>query len=298
MKNNKKSKNYGLKLTIEYLIAITIIKILLKMPYRIRVQLSGWISSLVLFPILGWNKRIKYNIRLALPEANKRNIHQIMMGCSNNFGRLIVEIFSPNDLKDVARKSIITGPGYEKLKEALITQRPVICVSGHFGNYDVFRSALIQMGFNVGAIYRPMNNHLFNDFYERTICALGGAMFPRSRNGLARMITHLRNGNLVAMLIDQHSNSGAILNFFNQPAQTATSAAQLALKYDTLLIPIYAIRQPDGLSFCIEVENPIEYSNPEVMTQTLNDSIEKKIRKHPEQWLWTHRRWKVRTKGK
>jgi KDO2-lipid IV(A) lauroyltransferase len=66
----------------------------------------------------------------------------------------------------------------------------------------------------------------------------------------------------------------------------------MALKYDALLIPTYAIRQPDGLTFQIVVDAPILKETPEAMTQALNDNLEALIRRYPEQWFWIHRRWK------
>lgn len=66
----------------------------------------------------------------------------------------------------------------------------------------------------------------------------------------------------------------------------------MALKYDAVLIPTYAIRQPDGLSFQIIVDPPIPQGTPEAMTQALNDNLERLIRRYPEQWFWIHRRWK------
>jgi KDO2-lipid IV(A) lauroyltransferase len=80
--------------------------------------------------------------------------------------------------------------------------------------------------------------------------------------------------------------------FFGKPAATALSAAELSLKYDAPLIPIYGVRQPNGLDFKIIVEEPVPPSDAVTMTQALNDSLEALVREHPEQWLWMHRRWK------
>ena len=117
-------------------------------------------------------------------------------------------------------------------------------------------------------------------------------MFERGRRGLADMVKHLRKGGLVGMLIDQHMGHGADLSFFGHNAKTALSAAELALKYNCLLVPIYGVRQPDGLTFELQIEPPIPHSTPEEMTQQLNDSLEAITRTHLDQWFWIHRRWK------
>jgi KDO2-lipid IV(A) lauroyltransferase len=91
---------------------------------------------------------------------------------------------------------------------------------------------------------------------------------------------------------------GPALPFFGKPAPTALSAAELALKYDGLLVPIYGIRQPDGLSFTIRVEDPVPPSDPETMTRALNASLEALVRQHMDQWFWIHRRWKPRRQAR
>jgi KDO2-lipid IV(A) lauroyltransferase len=165
-------------------------------------------------------------------------------------------------------------------------------VTGHFGNYDASRAALIARGYRVGALYMPMTNRHFNEHYVQATSGIGEPLFPRGKKGMADMIRHLRGGGMLGMLVDQHMLHGARLTFFGHPALTALSAADLALKYDALLIPTYAVRQPDGLSFQIIVEPPITPGTPEAMTQALNDSLEALVRKNLDQWFWIHRRWK------
>jgi KDO2-lipid IV(A) lauroyltransferase len=94
------------------------------------------------------------------------------------------------------------------------------------------------------------------------------------------------------MLIDQHMRHGAPLTFLGHRALTALSAAELALKYDCLLVPVYGVRQADGLHFDLLIEPPIPHTDAATMTQAVNDSLEAQVRAHPGQWLWVHRRWK------
>jgi KDO2-lipid IV(A) lauroyltransferase len=97
---------------------------------------------------------------------------------------------------------------------------------------------------------------------------------------------------MLGMLMDQAMSHGTPLQFFGHQAKTALSAADLALTYDALVVPTYAVRLPNGLDFEVIVEPPIPHSTPEAMTQALNDSLEALVRQHPEQWFWIHRRWK------
>jgi KDO2-lipid IV(A) lauroyltransferase len=88
---------------------------------------------------------------------------------------------------------------------------------------------------------------------------------------------------------------GAVLQFFGQDALTSLSPAEMALRYNALIVPTYGIRRNDG-GFDLLIEAPIPHSTAEAMTQALNDSLETQVRAHMDQWLWTHRRWKMNNK--
>lgn len=268
--------------------------LLMRLPYRLRVPLAGWLMARLVAPVLGLGRRVRANLALTCPDLPPADRARIETEVHDNMGRLFIELFSPADLHRIAAAAPFEGPGVAALDAARAEGRAVVAVSGHFGNYDVFRAALIQRGFQVGALYRPMNNRLFNARYEAAIRATGEPLFPRGREGLADMVRHLRRGRLLALLIDQHMDAGARLRFFGQPAYTALTAAELALRYNAVLVPIYAIRQPDGLTFRIRVEDPVPHTDDATMTQALNDSLEAQVRAHMGQWLWTHRRWKDR----
>ncbi|MGB0688960.1 MAG: lysophospholipid acyltransferase family protein, partial [Paracoccaceae bacterium] len=217
---------------------------------------------------------------------------KLIKSTSRNIGKTIIELFSPKDIVALAKKTEIEGPGLSVLAQAAKEGRSVICVSGHFGNYDVARAALIAQGFDLGALYRRLNNKVFHRYYFDNITTTGTPMFERGRPGLGDMVRHIKNGRPLAMLIDQHMDDGAALQFFGQTAYTALSAAQMALKYDAELVPFYAIRQSTGAPFRIILEAPITRGSAETMTQALNDSLEARVRADMGQWLWSHKRWK------
>ena len=84
------------------------------------------------------------------------------------------------------------------------------------------------------------------------------------------------------------------LEFFGQKALTSLATAEMALKFNALLVPVWGLRDKDGLHFNIQVETPIEHSDPLTMTRTFNTRLEAVIRDNMDQWLWIHRRWKDR----
>jgi KDO2-lipid IV(A) lauroyltransferase len=269
-----------------------LIWVLLRLPYRLRVPLCGWAINHIVAPVAGYRQRIRDNLAHVLPDLPASEVARIVRAVPDNVGRTVIEIYSGAEFIAHAVTHPLTGDGVAALAEAHEAGRPVILVTGHFGNYDASRAALIARGYRVGALYMPMANPFFNAHYEQAIGAIGRPLFPRGKKGLGEMVRHLRGGGMLGMLVDQHMGHGAPLTFFGKTALTALSAADLALKYDALLVPTYGIRGPDGLSFTIVVEPPIPTGTPEAMTQALNDSLESLVRKHLDQWFWIHRRWK------
>jgi KDO2-lipid IV(A) lauroyltransferase len=203
-----------------------------------------------------------------------------------------MENYATADQMQRARDWQPEGPGWEPAEAARRAGRPILFISGHFGNYQAGRAALNGRGYAMGGLYRPLNNEFLNDHYIATIADVGGGAFTRDRRGLAGFVRHLRSGAQGAILIDQYLFDGRIFEFLGHPAPTSTAAAEMALKYDALLIPIYSTRTETGLDFRIELEAPIPHSDAETMTMALNDSLAARVRARPEQWFWVHNRWK------
>lgn len=266
--------------------------IALALPYRVRVPVAGWIVSRLVAPLAGWSARVRANLALIFPDLPKAEVARLARAVPDNVGRTMIELYSGHDFTSRVRDLPIRGPGAAALEAAHRAGRPVILATGHFGNYEVARAALIARGYRVGALYRPMKNPLFNDHYIEAMSLIGTPLFPRGRHGMGAMVKFLRAGGMLGLLMDQHMRHGEPLTFLGQTAFTATSAADLALKYKADLVPIYGVRQADGLSFAIETEAPIPHSDAVTMTQAINDSLDRFVRSHMDQWFWIHRRWK------
>ena len=275
-----------------YIFVRYLLGILSILPYRTKISLGGLIYQKIISPLSGNRKRIVDNLRLIFPDLEKRKREELCSQVPNNIGRTLFELLSPNAFSNIAKSAKVSGPGFKILKDAQEQKKPVILVSGHFGNYDVVRVVLNTNQISVGALYKPMSNPYFNTFYERCIKQIAEPLFPRGRAGMGNMMRYLEDGNVVALLIDQYMSHGEPLKFLGHTAYTATSAAKLALKHDALLITFYVVRNDDGINFDLVFESPVKPSTPSEMTQVLNDRLEKQIRKNMGQWLWTHKRWK------
>jgi len=264
----------------------------LAVPYRARVPMMGWIVARIVAPLLGWNKRVRANLAHVLPDLPEPEVRRLMRAVPDNAGRTLIEIYSGAEFADRVKDTPLTGPGLPALQQARAAGTPTILVTGHFGNYDAPRAALSHQGYPLGALYREMKNRRFNDHYVQAISRIAKPVFPATRKGLAGYVGHLKQGNSIGILIDVYAPEGARLTYFGQPAPTATSTAEWALKYGAVMIPIYGVRRDDGLSFDIILDTPIPPGDPETMTQALNDSLEAIVRRHMDQWFWIHRRWK------
>lgn len=264
------------------------------LPFRLRAPLCGFVTARLIAPFAGYDRRIRANLALVWPGLTEADIRRLVTRVSHNAGATLIEVYSGAAFRKAVAPSPVLGEGVASLIAAKERGQGVLLISGHFGNYDVARAVLSSLGHPVGALYRPFRNGYFDAHYRATISAIGTPIFPRGRRGLAEMVKFLRAGGMVGMLIDQYMTRSPQLDFMGRPARTATSAADLALKYGLLLVPVYGRRNPASpTGFELIVEPPVPHSDPLTMTQALNASLEAQVRAHPEQWLWIHNRWKA-----
>ncbi|MCC6304624.1 MAG: lysophospholipid acyltransferase family protein [Rhodobacteraceae bacterium] len=266
---------------------------LLLLPYERRLAAAAFVASRLLAPLLGWRRRIRANLALVLPDLPAAEVGRIVQRVPAHFGRNLVETFSGAEFVARTRMAPVAGPGLATAEAARDAGTPILFVSAHIGNYEAARVAMLARGFRVGVLYRPMSNPRFNVPYAAALACLGGETFARGRRGLGDMLRFLREGGALGIMIDQHSSRGAPLAFFGRTAHTALSAAEMALKFGAPVIPIYALRAPDGTGFTVTLEAPVAGATAAAITQALNDSLEAKVRAHMDQWLWIHRRWRA-----
>lgn len=260
------------------------------LPYDARMASVGWLMAHVFGPLAGYPKRIRANLSYVCPDLPEAEVRRLCRAVPANIGRSLMEILSPQEFKARLAGTDATGPGVPALDEARKAGRPIIAVTAHFGNFDAPRAVVARRGHRIGALYRPVNDPLLDQAFYDALTGIAEPIFPRGRQGLAKMLRFLRQGNMVALVMDQYVHGGSPLTFFGKPAPTSLSAAEIALKYDALLFTSFGIRKGSG--FEVVMEAPIAHSDPETMMQEVNDRIEAQVRAHMDQWLWVHRRWK------
>jgi KDO2-lipid IV(A) lauroyltransferase len=173
--------------------------------------------------------------------------------------------------------------------------KPVIFVSGHFANFELMSMEITKKKISLATIYRPLNNFFLNFFMEyireKYVCQ---NQIKKGINGVREAIKFIKTKHSIALMIDQRVSEGEKIDFFNKPAFTTTLPAQLSIKFNLEIIPVF-IKRDDNDKFHInfyEGINPKNFNNKLDLTKKLNEVLEKMIIKNPNQWIWTHNRWK------
>ena len=239
-------------------------------------------------------KSIIENLHKSKIEVNISD-NQFVNNILGNYGRILAEYPFLKDFRYNKLEKYIEVDGKENLEKIKDGKKPVVFISGHFNNFELMAMQIEKSGINLATIYRPLNNVFLNKNMEhiRTnyICK---NQIKKGRSGTRQILENLKKSNSIALMIDQRVTEGIRINFFGDLASTTTIPAQIIKKYNCDLVPIY-IERTKKHYFKMYVSQPIvinsEKSNEEISIH-LNKILEKMILKNPDQWIWTHDRWR------
>ena len=251
-------------------------------------------------PLFRSKEIIKQNIKIGLGEIDGKKESEIINSMWSNIGRTFAEYVFLKDFKfNRTNFNHIKINGINHLDEIKKNNESAIFYSGHFANFELMAMELDKFGIKCAAIYRPLNNFFLNPLMEylrmKYICP---NQIPKGRIGMRDIISKVKDGYSIALMVDQRVSEGPRTLFFNKPAHTTTIPAQLALKYDCKLVPI-SLERKDGPNFEMTIHNPYkiqktgnDQEDTKNITLKINHIIEKMIIKNPKQWIWSHNRWK------
>ena len=260
----------------------------------------GSILGRLIGPLFRSKNIIKQNIRTGLGEIDQKKESEIINDMWSNIGRTFAEYVFLKDFKfDRTNFDHMKINGMNYLDEIKKNNETVIFYSGHFANFELMAMELDKSGVKCAAIYRPLNNFFLNPLMEyirmKFICP---NQIPKGRMGMREIISKVKDGYSIALMVDQRVSEGPRTLFFNKPAHTTTIPAQLALKYDCKLVPI-SLERKEGPNFEMTIHEPYKIEktgNDEEDTKNItiksNRIIEKMILENPKQWIWSHNRWK------
>lgn len=293
----------------EYAVFRFLVGIIDALPTRATVRLAEGLAFVV-FRCLP-KKLTRYevarqNLKTAFGDRySDREMNAILQKMWVHLFRLIVEIVQlPRKMRLYNCGDVVQFRNRDDSVKALSCGRPVIVLSGHFGNWEMAVSAFGVFGFPMGVVARDLDNPYLHRWFMRFRQHTGHRLLSKKGGG-GDMVEFLeRRGNL-ALLCDQDAGKkGLFVPFFGQPASTFKSIALLALQYRAVIVVGYALRLPDDFQNhrwvrfeqgCEEVIDTLDFQGPDAIreiTAAYTKALERAIMRAPEQYFWVHRRWK------
>jgi Kdo2-lipid IVA lauroyltransferase/acyltransferase len=236
---------------------------------------------------------IENNLKIFSKEISNKEKNNIVNEMWKNYGMTFIEYVFLDHFRKNDKHVIIEDK--TNLPSIIKKNKPIIFISGHFANFELMSMVISKKNINLATIYRPLNNFFLNPLMEylrqKYVCK---NQIKKGLNGVRDAIEYIKKNYSIALMIDQRVSEGEKINFFNTPALTTTLPAQLAIKYDLTIIPVY-IERIENNKFKIEFQKEINnknFKNKLELTKELNMILEKMISRNPGQWIWTHNRWK------
>ena len=254
----------------------------------------------VIGPLLRNKRKIKSNIQIALPNIKKNKEKEIINKMWCNYGRVFAEYMHLKKLRDNNFKYIKIN-NVNRLEELRKKNKPILFFSGHFANFELLAMIIEEKKFQVSAIYRPLNNFFLNPLMEylrkKYLCndQIPKSIPGKGKEGTRILIDKIKSKKNIAIMIDQKVSQGIKCKLFAKDALTTNIPAQLALKHGYLLQPL-KIKRYNQINFEIDVCDTLEVNtndNQYLITRKINQILEKMILDNPDQWIWTHDRWRI-----
>lgn len=246
-----------------------------------------------------------FNLSLALPQLSRVEHRRIVKGTFRNLSRLLAEFsqFPKYTRKDIDR--IVVYDGFENYADAKKRGKGVLIMTAHFGAWELASFAHSVYGYPLKFLVRPLDNPRVDALIMR-YRQLAGNVGIDKRKSMREVLRALRQNEAVGILIDQNASreEGVFADFFGIPASTTAGLATLAMRTGAAVVPGLLIWDDQIKKHRLRFEPPVVLEDTgdfqsDVVSNTarFNRILEEKIRMHPDQWLWVHRRWKTRPDG-
>ena len=246
-------------------------------------------------PLFRSNTKIQNNLRNSNIGKNHEDRESIIDNMWSNYGRILSEYVYLKNFRKNNLNQFIEIEGLNYLNEVKNNNEQAVFISGHFNNFELMAMEIEKAGINLCAIYRPLNNPFLNIIMENIrknyICK---NQIKKGKSGTRDLLNLFKKNFSVALMIDQRVSEGEDTNLFNRFAKTTTIPSQLVKKYGCSVIPVY-IERIRNYHFKLYFKKPLKFDDNlshQQITLELNKILEKMILKNPDQWIWSHDRWK------
>ena len=255
-------------------------------------------------PLLREQRIGRANLSAAFPEKSPAEIEEILTGVWDNLGRMGAEFAHLDHIWDFGEEypedgRIELAPGTRALFHKLrLDGKPALIFASHLANWELPALAAVAHGLDAAILYRKPNIPSADRIIQELRQVKMGTLVPAGRDAPLKLAEALRNGQHVAMLVDQYLTSGVEVTFFGRKTRANPTLARLLRQVECPVHGVRVIRLP-GRRFRAELSEevvPVRDEKGQIdiqgTTQAITSVVEGWIREHPEQWLWLHRRWR------
>ena len=232
------------------------------------------------------------NVKAAFPEKSCKEIKRIVRTHYRNLGMSIVELFKVPVMGKGYLDRYVTVKNIKRIQDALDRQKGVLFVTAHFGNWEIGSLAINLHGYRMSVFVREQKYTRLNDLLNRSREKMGSTVVAKGFS-IRDVIKTLKNNGIVAMLADQDAGAnGVFVNFFNRPASVASGAVNLSLRTGSVILPSLIRRIGFDRHELVIGEALNIGEDVKANLEKIAAVLEHNIRNFPEQWLWSHKRWK------
>ena len=287
-----------MKRTFEFAAVQLVAALVARLPMRVVRRVGAGLGRLAYVLDRARRRTALENLAAAFPSRPARERRALARAMFAHFGSLLLELlkFASYTLGQI--QAAVDIEGQERALQAYAQQRGVLFFTGHFGYWEIHAIAEPLHNHPISVLARPLDNVRLNAMLERIRTRTGNTVIYR-QGAVRKVLRELAANHGVAILIDQHlhTSDAVYVDFFRRPAATTSALAALALRTGAPVIPVFALPLPRG-RYRLVYEHPVDppkADTPDAVrdfTQRCTDVLEMYVRRHPELWLWMHRRWR------
>jgi len=246
-------------------------------------------------PLTGTHKTVTRNLRIAFPDMDEDERNRLAVDQWEQTGRTFAELAVMDRLTPESGRIDLVG--MERLHAIRDSGKPVVLISGHLANFEVMAAVIMAAGVPCQVTYRAANTPDVDALIRQSRERYGIKLFAPKGDGTRELMAGMKRGESIALLVDQKYSQGPEVEFFGQPVNASPGAARMALKFGTVMQPLSVVRLP-GVRFRVTAHEPIavpdtgdKAADVRAGVQAANRFVEDRVREHPVDWFWVHKRW-------
>jgi KDO2-lipid IV(A) lauroyltransferase len=260
-------------------------------------MLGAFISIIPVARLRVSRENIKKTLGASMTDSEAAMLNR---GVYEHFGQTLFELAHIFRINKKNLDKYVVFEGQENLTRALSKGKGVFILSAHLGNWEMITAAIsIRFG-GLCAVASPQHASAVDRLINTIRTRSGMEIIPK-KNSIKKMISEIRQNKMVGILLDLNTKweQGVFVDFLGRPSCTNKGLALIALKMDTPVMPVFSVREEDGL-YHILIGEEVKLIRTGDRTIDIEENtalftriIEAQVKRYPDQWLWIHRRWKT-----